>query len=200
MIILENHNLKMQKVKTKDLKSAKYNPRRKLEKNDEAYQRIKSSIEEFGYVDPMIVNANNMTVIGGHQRLEILIDLGYEEVECIMVNLDEKQEKRLNLALNKNVGYWDNSKLEELFDELNLSEEELFATGFSLTEVENLKTDFITELLDEDFSTVDRHLDKFAVTFNIPKEYEEQFSKYIKKNGKDYLVDILINTVEKEVI
>lgn len=196
---MENHNLKMQKVKTKDLKAAKYNPRRKLEKNDEAYQRIKSSIEEFGYVDPMIVNANNMTVIGGHQRLEILIDLGYEEVECIMVNLDEKQEKRLNLALNKNVGYWDNTKLEELFDELNLSEEELYATGFSMSEVDNLKTDFISDLLEEDYSTVDRQLDKFAITFNVPKEHEEKFSKYIKKNGKGFLVELLINEVERIV-
>ncbi len=198
--MIETQKLKMQKIKTKELKEANYNPRRKLEKTDEAYQRIKASIEEFGYVDPIIVNSNNMTVIGGHQRLEIMKELGYEEIECIMLNLDEKQEKRLNLSLNKNVGYWDNTKLEELFNDLNLSDEELFATGFSESEIENLKTDFITDLLEEDFSTVDRQLDKFAVTFNIPKEYEEQFSKYIKKNGKEYLVETLINTVEKEVI
>lgn len=194
---MEKHNLKMQKVNTKELKAAKYNPRRKLEKTDEAYQRIKSSIEEFGYVDPIIVNANNMTVIGGHQRLEILKELGYEEIECVMLNLDEKQEKRLNLSLNKNVGYWDNTKLEELFDELNLSEDELFSTGFSMSEIENLKTDFISELLNEDYSTVDRQLDKFAITFNIPKEYEEKFSQYIKKNGKDFLIELLINEVER---
>lgn len=191
--------LKMQKIKINELKAAKYNPRRKLEKTDEAYKRIKASIEEFGYVDPIIVNYKNMTVIGGHQRLEILKELGYEEIECVVVNLDEKQEKRLNLSLNKNSGYWDNTKLEELFDELKLSEEELFSTGFSMSEVENLKTDFISDLLEEDFSTVDRQLDKFAITFNIPKEHEEKFSKYIKTNGKDFLVEILINEVERIV-
>lgn len=191
--------LKMQKIKTNELKAAKYNPRRKLEKTDEAYKRIKASIEEFGYVDPIIVNYKNMTVIGGHQRLEILKELGYEEIECVVVNLDEKQEKRLNLSLNKNSGYWDNTKLEELFDELKLSEEELFSTGFSMSEVENLKTDFISDLLEDDFSTVDRQLDKFAITFNIPKEHEEKFSKYIKTNGKDFLVEILINEVERIV-
>lgn len=191
--------LKMQKIKINELKAAKYNPRRKLEKTDEAYKRIKASIEEFGYVDPIIVNYKNMTVIGGHQRLEILKELGYEEIECVVVNLDEKQEKRLNLSLNKNSGYWDNTKLEELFDELKLSEEELFSTGFSMSEVENLKTDFISDLLEDDFSTVDRQLDKFAVTFNIPKEHEEKFSKYIKTNGKDFLVEILINEVERIV-
>ncbi len=191
--------LKMQKIKINELKAAKYNPRRKLEKTDEAYKRIKASIEEFGYVDPIIVNYKNMTVIGGHQRLEILKELGYEEIECVVVNLDEKQEKRLNLSLNKNSGYWDNTKLEELFDELKLSEEELFSTGFSMSEVENLKTDFISDLLEDDFSTVDRQLDKFAITFNIPKEHEEKFSKYIKTNGKDFLVEILINEVERIV-
>lgn len=196
---MENSTLKMQKIKVNELKAAKYNPRRKLEKTDEAYKRIKASIEEFGYVDPIIVNKNNMTVIGGHQRLEILKELGYEEIECVIVNLDEKQEKRLNLSLNKNSGYWDNTKLEELFDELKLSEEELFSTGFSMSEVENLKTDFISDLLEDDFSTVDRQLDKFAVTFNVPKEYEEDFSKYIKANGKEPLVEILIKKVEGDV-
>lgn len=196
---METSTLKMQKIKINELKAAKYNPRRKLEKTDEAYKRIKASIEEFGYVDPIIVNYKNMTVIGGHQRLEILKELGYEEIECVVVNLDEKQEKRLNLSLNKNSGYWDNTKLEELFDELKLSEEELFSTGFSMSEVENLKTDFISDLLEDDFSTVDRQLDKFAITFNIPKEHEEKFSKYIKTNGKDFLVEILINEVERIV-
>ena len=185
---MENSTLKMQKIKVNELKAAKYNPRRKLEKTDEAYKRIKASIEEFGYVDPIIVNKNNMTVIGGHQRLEILKELGYEEIECVIVNLDEKQEKRLNLSLNKNSGYWDNTKLEELF-----------STGFSMSEVENLKTDFISDLLEDDFSTVDRQLDKFAVTFNVPKEYEEDFSKYIKANGKEPLVEILIKKVEGDV-
>ena len=152
--------MNIQKIKIADLKEAEYNPRRKLEKTDEAYKRIKASVEEFGCIDPIIVNSKNMTVIGGHQRLEILKELQYEEIECVILSLDEKQEKRLNLSLNKNSGYWDNMKLEELFDELNLSEEELFATGFSTTEVEDLKTDFISDLLEDDFSTVNKELEK----------------------------------------
>jgi len=191
--------MNIQKINIEKLKEAKYNPRKKLEKTDEAYKRIKASIEEFGFIDPIIVNANNMTVIGGHQRLSILKDLKYKEVECVVLNLDEKQEKRLNLSLNKNTGYWDNQKLEDLFDELGLSEEELFATGFAMSEVEDLKTDFISELLEDDFSSVNRELNKFAITFNIPKEHEEKFSKYIKINGKEPLVEILIKEIERDV-
>ncbi|MCF0126463.1 MAG: ParB N-terminal domain-containing protein, partial [Clostridia bacterium] len=91
----------IQKLKINQLKEAAYNPRKKLEKTDEAYKRIKASIEEFGFVDPIIVNIKTMTVIGGHQRLEILKDLNHEEVECVILSLDEKQEKKLNLSLNK---------------------------------------------------------------------------------------------------
>lgn len=191
--------MNIQKISVDKLKEASYNPRKKLEKTDEAYTKIKASIEEFGCVDPIIVNSKNMTVVGGHQRLQILKDLGYNEIECVMVNLDEKQEKRLNLSLNKNSGYWDNEKLESLFDELKLTEEELLATGFNMSEIEELKTDFISDLLEDEFSTVNKELDKFAITFNIPKEHEEKFLNYIKKNGKEFLVDLLINEVERMV-
>lgn len=37
----------------------------------------------------------------GHQRLKVMKDLGYEEVDCVVVDLDEKKEKALNIALNK---------------------------------------------------------------------------------------------------
>jgi ParB-like chromosome segregation protein Spo0J len=52
----------------KDLKPAAYNPRKKLKPGDKEYQKIKDSIEEFGFADPLVVNSD-MTIIGGHQRL-----------------------------------------------------------------------------------------------------------------------------------
>lgn len=187
----------IENIKINDLNPAKYNPRIELKKEDDAYKRIQASIKEFGFIDPIVINKNTMTVIGGHQRLKILKDMDYETVECVVLNLDEKAEKRLNLALNKNSGYWDNTKLEELFDELKLSDSELFATGFSNEEIENLKADFINDLLEDDYSTQGKELDKFAITFNIAKEHEEKFSNYIKKNGKDFLIDLLVNEVER---
>lgn len=45
-----------------------------------------------------------MTIIGGHQRATVLSDLGYTEVECIMVDIDKTKEKALNVALNKITG------------------------------------------------------------------------------------------------
>ena len=192
--------MKIEEIKINKLKPAKYNPRIELKKEDESYQRIKSSIEEFGLVDPLVVNKRNMTIIGGHQRYKILKDLGYEVAECILVDLDEKQEKRLNLSLNKNSGFWDETKLEELFNELELSQEELFATGFSAEEIENLKTDFIEDLLQEDFSDKGTNeLNKFAMTFNIDKVYEEKYLTYVKNYGKEQLIGLMTAEVLREV-
>lgn len=192
--------MKIEKVKITDLKVAEYNPRVELKKDDESYKRIRASIEEFGYVDPIIVNKRNMNVIGGHQRLKILKDMNYKEVDCIVVNLDERQEKRLNLSLNKNSGYWDNVKLEELFRELNLSEEELFATGFNADEIESLNSNFIDDLLEEEFIDINKELNKFSITFNIDKKYEGKFIEYIKLNGKQDLIETMIKFIESEVV
>lgn len=186
----------IEKRKISELNQAKYNPRIELSETDETFKKIEKSIEEFGYVEPIIVNKNNNVIVGGHQRVNVLKKNGYTEIECVIVDLDEKQEKKLNLALNKITGFWDNEKLKELFDELELSEEELFATGFDKYELENLNTDFISDLLEDDFSSVGKELDKFAVTFNIDIAYKEKFEAYFKVYGKDELIKVLIDSVE----
>lgn len=129
--------MKIEKIKIEKLKPAEYNPRKDLKPEDEEYQKIKKSITEFGYVAPVIVNSN-MTVIGGHQRLKILKELGYIDVECVIVDLDPNKEKALNIALNKISGDWDNDKLEELISELKQTDIDMDVTGFSFDEVENI--------------------------------------------------------------
>lgn len=129
--------MKIEKIKIEKLKPAEYNPRKDLKPEDEEYQKIKKSITEFGYVAPIIVNSN-MTVIGGHQRLKILKELGYIDVECVIVDLDPNKEKALNIALNKISGDWDNDKLEELLSELKQTDIDMDVTGFSFDEVENI--------------------------------------------------------------
>lgn len=47
------------------LKPAAYNPRKKLKPGDREYEKIKKSIQEFGFADPLVINGN-MTIIGGH--------------------------------------------------------------------------------------------------------------------------------------
>lgn len=92
-----DQKLRTERRKLADLKAAEYNPRKALTPDDAEYQKIRRSIEEFGYVDPIIINEDG-TIIGGHQRATVLKDLGYQEVDVVVVALDKQREKALNIA------------------------------------------------------------------------------------------------------
>ena len=112
-----------------ELIPAGYNPRKNLKSGDPVYERIKRSISEFGYVDPVIINSDN-TVIGGHQRLNVLKDLGHTQIDVVVVDLPKGKEKALNIALNKITGEWDNDLLTNLLSELKDDGEDISLTGF----------------------------------------------------------------------
>ena len=98
--------------------NAPYNPRKELTPEDKEYQKIKRSIEEFGYIQPIIVNKRTNIIIAGNQRHRVLSDLGYTEVDCVEVDVSEQEEKTLNLAMNKVEGEWDMDLLKDLLQEL----------------------------------------------------------------------------------
>ena len=120
-----------------DLKPAAYNPRKKLVPGDPEYEKIARSIEEFGYCDPIIINKDG-TIIGGHQRTQVLLDMGAETADCVVVDLDLDKEKALNIALNKITGSWDEAKLAELIGNLNLDGYDLTKTGYSEPELKSI--------------------------------------------------------------
>lgn len=120
-----------------DLRPAEYNPRKTLQPGDPEYESLKRSIETFGYVDPIIVNKDG-TVIGGHQRLSVLADLGYTEVDVAVVDLNKHDEKALNIALNKISGEWDEAKLAAIFSELKLDGYDATVSGFQDDEIASM--------------------------------------------------------------
>ena len=137
-----------------DLKPAAYNPRKKLKPGDKEYEKIKSSIEEFGFADPLVVNAD-MTIIGGHQRLTVAADLGMTEVPCAVVDVDKTREKALNIALNKITGAWDENMLADLLKDIEESDFDLGKTGFDPPEIDELfnqvhNRDVVDDAFDED--------------------------------------------------
>ena len=75
---------------------------------------------------------------GSGQRINVLMDLGYDEADVVIVDLDKDNEKALNIALNKITGEWDEIKLKNLLLELDLNEYDLRNTGFSAGEIEDL--------------------------------------------------------------
>lgn len=157
--------MNIQKIEIEKLKPAEYNPRKDLKPEDEEYQKIKKSLVDFGYVAPVIVNSD-MTVIGGHQRLKVLQELGYKEIECNIVDLDKNKEKALNIALNKITGEWDNNKLEELLAELKEADVDMDITGFSFDEVDNILKD-ITGSKEDDFD-LDEALEEIEEPISKP--------------------------------
>ncbi len=86
-----------QKMKVVDLLPADYNPRRI---SDEALKGLSASIERFGLVQPIVWNARTRRIVGGHHRLRVLRDHGVEETDVIVVDLPDREEKALNVALN----------------------------------------------------------------------------------------------------
>ncbi|HIS60892.1 MAG TPA: ParB N-terminal domain-containing protein [Candidatus Scybalomonas excrementigallinarum] len=140
--------MKIEKKHIDDLKPAEYNPRIELQTDDEEYQSLKRSIEEFGLVDPIIYNEQTGNVVGGHQRLKVAKDLGYTEFDVSVVSMSEEKEKALNIALNKISGNWDDEKLKELLSELDSNE--LMLTGFNEDEIDSLMNDInIDEFFEE---------------------------------------------------
>ena len=139
------------------LKPAAYNPRKKLKPGDKEYEKIKNSIEEFGFADPLVVNAD-MTIIGGHQRLNVAIAMGYTEVPCAVVDIDKTREKSLNIALNKITGAWDDSLLADLLKDIENSDFDLGKTGFDPPEIETLFNKVHSKEVKEDDFDVESEL------------------------------------------
>lgn len=152
--------MEFKKLRIDELIPAAYNPRKKLKPGDKEFEKIKNSIKEFGYVDPVIVNKDK-TVIGGHQRLTVLKTLGFTEIDCVQIDIDKTKEKALNIALNKISGFWRDDLLADLLKDLASSDYDLEFTGFEPPEIDEL----FTKLHDKDVKEDD--------AFDLSKALEE---------------------------
>ena len=150
----------IEKKNTADLLPADYNPRKDLKPGDAEYEKLKRSIEQFGYVEPVIWNKTTGRVVGGHQRLKVLMDMGITEVECVVVEMDESQEKALNIALNKISGDWDKDKLALLIADLQGADFDVSLTGFEPAEIDDLFKDTLKDGIKDDEFDVDTELQK----------------------------------------
>lgn len=151
--------MQIEKIAVAELKAADYNPRKDLQPGDAEYEKLKRSIQEFGYVEPVIWNKRTGVVVGGHQRLKVMKDLGFTEVDCVVVDLDEAKEKALNIALNKISGEWDNDLLASLLKDLDGSGYDITLTGFDLAEAQELFGSGSMENVHEDDFDADSALD-----------------------------------------
>ena len=158
--------MQIETKKIEELIPAPYNPR-KISKRE--LERLKRSLNEFGYVDPVIWNKRTGYVVGGHQRLKALEELGVKEVDCVIVDLPEDKEKALNIALNKISGDWDREKLFEILDDLDTDGFDITFTGFEMADLNDFRFDSENEDENAYFG------DAREATYNIYRlnEYDE---------------------------
>lgn len=162
LVMLNNdNNLQIQKVKIKELVASEYNPRKW---SSEAVKQLAESIKKYGFVDPLLVNGaakRKNIVIGGHFRLKVAKDLGYDEVPVVYVDIpDIEKEKELNIRLNKNLGEWDFELLAK-FDESLLSQ-----VGFTSEEIDAV---FDLDVDQPEQFDLQKELDKLQIKVTVKK-------------------------------
>lgn len=143
--------MKIEKIKIDKINPAAYNPRKDLKPGDPDYEKLKKSINTFGYVEPLVWNSRTGNLVGGHQRFKILLEQGLKEVDVSIVDLDLEKEKTLNLALNKISGDWDDEKLGLLLKELTQNPDfDSLLSGFDLPEISQI-FDRLEEITEDNF-------------------------------------------------
>ena len=168
--------MQIQNIKIEKLKPAEYNPR---VMDDKELEKLKRSLKEFGVVEPIVIN-KDFTVIGGHQRLKALWDLKRKEVPCIILNIDKKKEKILNLALNRISGDWDQEKLSKLIKGIS-NYENIKLSGLDTEELEALSVQHDLMFGDDDkemvFDSEEEVKKMFELNTRVPIDVERPKAK-----------------------
>lgn len=111
--------------------------------SEQQIAQIATSIREFGFVNPVLVD-NDLTVIAGHGRILAAVQLGMKEVPVVIVgNLSERQRKALTIADNQIAlnSTWDIEKLSAELSSLAEANFDLSLVGFNEQELDNLLRD-----------------------------------------------------------
>lgn len=137
-----------QMMQLDEMNPSPYNPRKTLKPGEQKYEALKESISRFDLVEPIIFNQKTGNIVGGHQRYNVLRDMGITSTLAVVVDLDEDKERLLNLALNKIKGDWDYQKLEDILRKYSLDEAQI--TGFGSDELALLLSNN-DDILGDDF-------------------------------------------------
>jgi ParB-like chromosome segregation protein Spo0J len=166
--------------KLSELNAAPYNPRKI---SDAALAGLEASMEKFGVVQPIIWNARTGNVVGGHQRLKILKKRKIKDAEVVVVDIDESDEKALNVALNnQHISGEFTDDLQGLLSEIERDRADLFDS----LQLDKLRADIpeVKAPADETYKS------KFEVVVEVSNE-DEQRELYERLSEEGYSVKIL---------
>ena len=166
--------MEIKNLRLDEIKPYENNPR----KNQDAIDKVASSIKEFGFQSPIIVD-KNMVIVAGHTRYEAAKKLKLKAVPVIVAeNLTEEQAKAYRLADNKTAEFaeWDNNLLDkELFD---IKEIDMSQFGF-------LNEEFDIDDFGDDFSLADGEEHTRTITLSLSeKQYQiaQSVQDYVNEN------------------
>lgn len=159
------------------------NPRIDLKPGMPLYEKLKKSIENFGYAEPIIWNEKTGMIVSGHQRFQVMKDIAEKEgkplttVQVVKVSMDESKQDGFMIAVNKITGLWDEEKLSALLKDLD--EEDRLNTGFDDYEIatlldDNSIQDFTFDAEEEDEAHI-RKSSGYAVTIVCNNDIEEEW-------------------------
>ena len=125
--------MNIREIATARLREYENNPRN----NDLAVEKVKYSIERFGFLFPIVVDMN-FVIVCGHTRVRACRELGIQTVPCIIADeLTEEQINLFRLIDNKTSEYsdWDFEKLKSELSlvDLTLDKNQLLLEQFELT-------------------------------------------------------------------
>lgn len=162
--------MRLEKMRLADLKPAAYNPRKALKPGDPEYEKLAASIERHGYIDPIVINEDG-TIIGGHQRRTVMMDLGYEEAEVIIVDIpDRNDEIAANIALNQISGEFEKDALVNLLIQLESAGYDTAAAGFDSNDLAALfKGVDLTKEANDDHYDIDKVMQETEVAEPVTK-------------------------------
>lgn len=171
------------KMMRSEINLSSYNPRKM---SDEARKSLKRSIKKFGVVGGIVVNKQTgNTLVGGHQKIDILDELNKYpekdyEVNVELVDIDEKTEKTLNIALNNQAmtGTWDYDKLRELIPDIDPKE-----AGLTDADLSFIGVDFIMQTEEE--NDLANSLDELMAGVNEDHQAEVQARKEEREAQKE---------------
>jgi ParB-like chromosome segregation protein Spo0J len=143
--------MKIQNLEINKIKPYSNNPRN----NKASIDKVASSIEEFGFRQPIVVD-ENLIILAGHTRLDASKKIGLKQVPVhIAKDLTEAQKKAFRIMDNKSSesSEWDKSLLDLELKDLFNNKFDLNLTGFTEDEIDALSvlSESVTEgLVDED--------------------------------------------------
>ena len=180
------------------------NPRKNLN-----VDKVASSIKEFGFQQPIVVDKTN-TIVVGHTRYEAAKKLGITKVPVQIADLSDTQAKAYRIAdnrLNQDAS-WDTKLLNIEFNDLLSKDYNLDSLGFTTDELDTLflksseDADIgLNENIEEDLDlTQDTLSDVKMIQLFFNSENESKFREAISKISKENNIDNISDAVLKSVL